>query len=1006
MNTRNWSIRSKIVALVAVPLTALLALWIFATVLTAGPALNLLAARTLLDNIGRPGETLVAELQRERRLSLVYLADPDEAPALAEQRTRTDQAVAAFRRGAASGAVRNAADDPLLARIDELSTSLDVLPSGRGFIDRRAMDRAGALGLYSGLVDTAFHMFTAMIPVGDPQLAGEARTLNALGRAREVFGRADSLLAGAYTAGTFATGEHAQLVQIIGTYRYLYAETVADLPERERTAYQRLAEGDAFVRVRKMEDTLIADGRSEGPVPVDGQVWQTSYDVVVQELRDFELAAADDLTARATPIAVATLVRLGVAGVLGLTALIVSVVVSLRVGRSLIRRLSGLRAAALDLAEQRLPSVVSRLRRGEDIDVEAEAPPLEYGSDELGQLGHAFTEVQRTAVRSAVDEAAIRRGLNEVFLNIARRSQALLHRQLALLDRMERRTVEPEELEDLFRVDHLATRMRRHAEDLVILAGSAPGRGWRNPVPVIDVIRGAVSEVEDYRRVDVSAVENAAIAGRAVGDIIHLLAELLENATSFSPPHTRVQVAAQTVPNGYAIEIEDRGLGMMPEAIDAANHRLAEPPEFDPADSARLGLFVVSQLSARHGVQVRLRASPYGGVTAVALIPTDLVVPDTGPAALTAGPATTGAATTGPATTGGDTGPATTGGDTAVSGPTAVTRPRRTGTDHPAVQPVAPLAAVPPSPPTGLDRRRRTTPRLVPVPSAPPTGTEPPTATEPPTGTERPVATGPVEAGGVDTGRTDAGRVDAHPVDAGRVDADPAQPRGADGGRPLGGPVRAVPAAGAIPLSDDGLPRRVRQASMAPQLQEPADTVMPGQENPGRSPEQVRAMMSALQAGTSRGRRDGSADRPAVQRPPGGMPVTLADLDGPAPAGGRAPGTDWFTEGSGERPATTWADADTAGYPLTGRDGPDVVGAYAPQPPAVPEPAHGGAVVQRTAPADPAPAAAAGDDPTVVHHGEVVPRQRPAGPPPTWPTMAPIDRPATDGEVAHPERDA
>ena len=151
-----------------------------------------------------------------------------------------------------------------------------------------------------------------------------------------------------------------------------------------------------------------------------------------------------------------------------------------------------------------------------------------------------------------------------MFLNIARRSQTLLHRQLALLDAMERRTTDPDDLEELFRIDHLATRMRRHAEDLVILAGSTPGRGWRNPVPIADVLRAAASEVEEYARINVTGLPDLALAGRAVSDVVHLLAELLENATIFSPPDTQVTLAGQVVPNGFAIEIEDRGLGMTP----------------------------------------------------------------------------------------------------------------------------------------------------------------------------------------------------------------------------------------------------------------------------------------------------------------------------------------------------------------------------------------------------------------------------------------------------------
>ncbi|WP_433604362.1 sensor histidine kinase [Dactylosporangium sp. CA-139114] len=344
--------------------------------------------------------------------------------------------------------------------------------------------------------------------------------------------------------------------------------------------------------------------------------------------------------------------------------------------------------------------------------------------------------------------------MNEVFLNIARRSQTLLHRQLALLDGMERRTHEPDDLADLFRVDHLAPRMRRHAEDLVILAGSTPGRGWRHPVPVIDVVRGAVSEVEDYARVQAVSVGAGAVAGRAVGDVMHLLAELLENATSYSPPHTRVQVAGQLVPNGFVVEIEDRGLGMGVEALEEANRRLAQPPQFDPGNSARLGLFVVAQLAARHGVRVVLRSSPYGGVTAVVLVPADLVV---------------------------------------------------------AAEPVEALAAEPfvPGPPR---------PALSVVAAAEPVF--------------EPVAGSVVE---------------------------PVPPLRPAGRQAVPVPEAVAPADGAAARTAGGLPKRVRQRSLAPQLQSEETVVMPaGQVGAvlGRTPEQLRRMMSSLQAGTARGRHE------------------------------------------------------------------------------------------------------------------------------------------------------
>ncbi|MEU4568211.1 nitrate- and nitrite sensing domain-containing protein [Micromonospora sp. NPDC023956] len=624
MNSRDWPIRKKLTALVVVPLSALLALWIFATTLALGPALDLLAAGTLLRDLGLPGDRVVVELQRERRLSVVQLAGPREVAELRDQRLRTDAAVAELRRRADGRDLRDAAADLVDARLDRLLTALDALPAGRRFIDQRQVDRAGAHGLYTGVLTTLFQIYSAMATGPDVDLTRQARALSTLGQARELLGQTDAYAAGAFTAGRFARGEHAALVQTIGNQRYVTGVAVDDLPATTRSAFQRLTEGADFLRLRRMQDELVAADPAEPP-SVDARTWQTTHDVVQRQLREFELAEAEALTERSVPAALGILGRLAAAGLLGLVAVVVSLVVALRVGRSLVRRLTGVRTAATELAERRLPDVVARLRRGEEVDVIREAPLLEFGTDEIGQVGQAFGAVQRTAVRSAVDEAALRHGLNQVFLNIARRTQGLVHRQLALLDRMERRTEDPEELAELFQVDHLATRMRRHAEDLVILAGAAPGRGWRNPVAVLDVVRGAISEVEAYDRVDIAPVQPTAVVGRAVGDVMHLLAELIENATSFSAPDTRVWVRGELLPNGYAVAISDRGLGMTAEAIEEANRQLARSPEFDPRTSARLGHFVVARLAARHGVRVRLRTGAEGGVTAVVLLPPDLV---------------------------------------------------------------------------------------------------------------------------------------------------------------------------------------------------------------------------------------------------------------------------------------------------------------------------------------------------------------------------------------------
>lgn len=233
--------------------------------------------------------------------------------------------------------------------------------------------------------------------------------------------------------------------------------------------------------------------------------------------------------------------------------------------------------------------------------------------------------MHRAALSAAVERAELADGISGVFVNLARRSQVLVHRQLTLLDSMERRADDPDELSNLFRLDHLTTRMRRHAESLIILSGAAPGRAWRMPVPLTNVVRAAVSEIEDYARVEVRQLPDAAVKGTAVADLTHLLAELVENAAQFSPPHTKVRISGEPVGNGYALEIEDRGLGMGNELLGEANRRIEQAEALDLFDSDRLGLFVVSRLSVRHHIKVKLRTSPYGGTTAVVLLPTALL---------------------------------------------------------------------------------------------------------------------------------------------------------------------------------------------------------------------------------------------------------------------------------------------------------------------------------------------------------------------------------------------
>ncbi|MET8539826.1 ATP-binding protein [Kitasatospora sp. NPDC004799] len=308
--------------------------------------------------------------------------------------------------------------------------------------------------------------------------------------------------------------------------------------------------------------------------------------------------------------------------------LLFSLVRGLRTAWALSARLSDLRAGTFALAQQEIPDVVGRLRAGEPVPAPPSwAPPRRTG-DDVQQASEGLAAVRQAAVAAIIHQAQGREGTKKVFLNIARRTQILIHRQISMLDALEREHEDPELLRELFAVDHLATRMRRNAENLVILGGALPARRWRTAVPVVNVLRSAVSETESYSRVVVRGVPRVSLDGQAVADVIHLVAELIENGTTFSPPYAQVQVSAQEVPEGLSVEVEDRGLGMTEEEYQRLNAYLADPPELDVSalgDDLRLGLFVVARLAARHEVRVSLRPSPYGGTRAVVLVPSALL---------------------------------------------------------------------------------------------------------------------------------------------------------------------------------------------------------------------------------------------------------------------------------------------------------------------------------------------------------------------------------------------
>ncbi len=631
MGLRLKSIRQRILLLVLVPVLSLIGLYAFATSITARDAINLARTNTLKNATGVPTGAFLGAINTERPLAMVYLSSPSAAnlAALKAQGGKTTAVTAALRVALRSGGTTGNASAGEKAAIAALLADAARLPALRAQVAAQGVTRSQAYNEYNGMVAGGYSLLNQVIrQEKNAQIVAQSLGFVRMGRSEELLLRENALLLSDMAARSFPQGDRQQFAELVGARRTMYNQTLADLDPVYRAYYTRDVRPQASAALMALENQVIGSGSAAKPPQVRPQAWLQAVGGVATGMSAAGTQASDLLTTRAGHSAHATYLRLVLIGGLGLLAVLLSILVSILVGRGLVRELAALRESALDLANRRLPAVMARLREGEDVDLSADAPAVPARSDEIGQVGQAFATVQKTAVEAAAGEARLRRGINDIFRNLARRSQSLLHRQLSLLDAMERRAAEPEELADLFRIDHLTTRMRRHAESLIILSGDAPARGWRNPVPLVDVLRAAVAEVEDYTRIKVTTTTRAALAGPAVGDIIHMIAELAENAAIFSPPNTPVVIGGDIVGRGFAVEIEDRGLGLSEEKRAEINAQLADPPQFDLSGSDQLGLFVAGQLAQRHDVRISLRSSPYGGTTAIVLLPINLVVPE------------------------------------------------------------------------------------------------------------------------------------------------------------------------------------------------------------------------------------------------------------------------------------------------------------------------------------------------------------------------------------------
>ncbi|MDK9494478.1 nitrate- and nitrite sensing domain-containing protein [Streptomyces katrae] len=634
---QNWRISTRLVSLLTLPVVAATSLGGF-RINDSLEDIQQLEHMQLLTVMTRQATSLAAMLQEERDKSAgpMSITKDGKANSLVEGvRDQTDAAAKAF--AAATDKVDNAEDkDETLKSIRNNILQIGRQLTGIEDIRKKAYQNGAQQTVteYNALIVSLLSLSQDMAQAtSNPEMIKRTRALAAFSSAKEYASIQRAIIAASLPESSDKQGK-------LEENDRLYALSALRGESQAKKTFELVYQG-------KPEELLssLGDGNSEigsadhyarRVLSTQGQFvkeknrswmdWYDADDTKLRAMQQIELTLLEDMEQKARELKSESQQDAIINGALILLVLGVSLIGAFVMARSMIRSLRRLQDTATRVAQDRLPELVKQLSESDpqDVDTSVESVGL-HTRDEIGQVAAAFDDVHREAVRLAAEQALLRGNVNAMFTNLSRRSQGLIQRQLSLISELESREADPDQLSSLFKLDHLATRMRRNGENLLVLAGEEPGRRWTRPVPLVDVLRAAASEVEQYERIELAAVPGTDVAGRVVNDLVHLLAELLENATSFSSPQTKVKVTGHALPDGRVlVEIHDTGIGLSPEDLAAINERLASPPTVDVSVSRRMGLFVVGRLSLRHGIRIQLRPSDSGGTTALVMLPVDV----------------------------------------------------------------------------------------------------------------------------------------------------------------------------------------------------------------------------------------------------------------------------------------------------------------------------------------------------------------------------------------------
>ncbi|MEC3956458.1 nitrate- and nitrite sensing domain-containing protein [Nocardia sp. CDC153] len=836
-------VRTRVLAIALVPSLALLAIGVGGAGYLVVEGKHAREWAEALTSAAPTTNELIVAVQQERQLSLAQMGGGDDAnpKALAQARSRLDKALQAL--AAITPTMQKLGPKGIGDNVGGLTTLSGQLASVRTQIDTNAIPVSDAYYFYGKLLEVVW-IGTRMVADTAPssEVALEVSNGLQIAQASEMLSREASVAEVLFGGGSVPPELAIEFSRVAGTYRVNLGVLAGGDGGVGDKDMQALMNDPDWTKIVMMENVLLSRALDPITVPPSkpGAAPQVApLTFTPQEWRDTvaklntQILHLWDTSSRHNEAAAAAVgdrnarnSALAGGGMLAVSAL--AFLVSLILANRIIRRLKGLRNETLVLADERLPEIMAKLREGKPVDPAAEAAVLDFGFDEIGQVAKAFNHAHAAALAAAVTEARTREGVKAMFLNIAHRSQVIVHRQLEILDAAESKQEDPALLDIYFRLDHLATRERRNAENLIILAGGQPGRQWRNPVQLLEIVRSSVGETLDYTRVKIARLPEVSIAGSAVADLVHLLAELVDNAAAFSPPQSQVEVRGGIVGKGVAIEVIDQGMGMPEAELARVNEILRDAPDFGVSmvpDDFRLGRFVIAQLASRNGISVRLTESDYGGVRAIVLVPNNLTVQPSG----------------------------RTGEIPAV--------PRQLDTAEPsaAALAVAALPQLPAAPPSMISNY-----------DLPIVGYEPPAA-------ETPAPYNPPTAPKFEPFGPSTGSFAKQPEPAGPPTNDYAPPLSFGAAAPFDPPTNPRPApepqAAPQPPSENGfrarefgrshytgsdvrpaLPRRRRQASLAPELAQEQSAPEPATQAT-RTAEQARDLFSAIENGTRQGRK-------------------------------------------------------------------------------------------------------------------------------------------------------